>query len=602
MSGLFDAANLVNVSHFSKGVNDELPHSHMKNSDIDDLSMGCSYNDDSDKLYGDESHNESNKPSKGNNIEEEAKYKRLFEAVNEELYEGYQTFSKLSFILHLFHIKCMFHWSNDSFNKLIELLLEAFPKSENSRHLITKGKKLINNFGLGYEKIHACPSNCVLYWGEFSEKEECHVCHTSRWKTSNGEGKAKKGEGAKVMRYFPLIPRLQRIYNSPKTAEDMRWHHKDCVKDGKLRHPTDALAWEQFDSRYPEFVSDPRSVRLELATDGFNPNRLMNTTYSTWPVILIPYNLPPWLCMKPSSFILSCIIPGKSSPGIDIDVFLQPLLYELELLWNAVDAFDAYEGKEFKLRASLHSTINDFPAYAMLSGWSTIGYDACPCCTHSTNSGRFGCKICYVGHRQWLDEDHTYRSLGSLFDGTTEYGSAPICATESDVLRQQEGIDYIYGKSKKRRKRKNRARKVGESTNVLINSDDDNNDNLWNKKSVFFKLPNGGKYMPPASYSMSSEEKDRFLKVLQKVRVPDGYGSNISRCVNMKQRRLINLKSHDNHVLMQDILPIELRASKSTKIIDLLGDLSSFFKSLCSPTLDSNELNALQSKIIRVLC
>ncbi|KAH9617756.1 hypothetical protein KSS87_005151 [Heliosperma pusillum] len=66
--------------------------------------------------------------------------------------------------------------------------------------------------------------------------------------------------------------------------------------------------------------------------------------------------------------------------------------------------------------------------------------------------------------KQWLDEHHTYRSQGSLFDGTTEYRSAPICASGSDVLRQQEGIDYIYGKSKKRQKRKNRARKVGVET------------------------------------------------------------------------------------------------------------------------------------------
>jgi len=57
---------------------------------------------------------------------------------------------------------------------------------------------------------------------------------------------------------------------------------------------------------------------------------------------------------------------------------------------------------------------------------------------------------------------------------------------------------------------------------------------------------------------MSLEEKDRFLKVLQKLRAPDGYASNISRCVNMKQRRLLSLKSHDNHVLMQDIFPVAL--------------------------------------------
>jgi len=67
--------------------------------------------------------------------------------------------------------------------------------------------------------------------------------------------------------------------------------------------------------------------------------------------------------------------------------------------------------------------------------------------------------------------------------------------------------------------------------------------------------------MPMAPYSMSLDEKERFLKVLQKLRLPDGYGSNISRCGNMKQRRLLNLKSHDNHVLMQDILHVVLRAS-----------------------------------------
>lgn len=72
--------------------------------------------------------------------------------------------------------------------------------------------------------------------------------------------------------------------------------------------------------------------------------------------------------------------------------------------------------------------------------------------------------------------------------------------------------------------------------------------------------------------------------------------------MNIKQRKLINLKSHDNHVLMQDILPVALRASNSTKVIDLLAKLSSFFKKLCSTTLDPNELDELQEGIILTLC
>ena len=78
-----------------------------------------------------------------------------------------------------------------------------------------------------------------------------------------------------------------------KTTEDMIWHDKERENDGVLRHPADGLAWKKFDHRYPEFASDLRSVRFGLATDGFNPFRLMSSTYSTWPVILIPYNLPP---------------------------------------------------------------------------------------------------------------------------------------------------------------------------------------------------------------------------------------------------------------------------------------------------------------------
>jgi len=83
----------------------------------------------------------------------------------------------------------------------------------------------------------------------------------------------------------------------------------------------------------------------------------MYTTDSTWPVVLIPYNLPPWVCLKPSSFILSLIIPGKSSPGINIDVYLQPLIHELKLLWDGVVDFDAYSNE-----CSLCKQFSDAPS------------------------------------------------------------------------------------------------------------------------------------------------------------------------------------------------------------------------------------------------
>ena len=107
------------------------------------------------------------------------------------------------------------------------------------------------------------------------------------------------------------------------TSKQMCWHAEELVvKDGKVRHPANSLAWKHVDNEYKDFASDPRNVRLGLASDGFNPFGMLNVNYTTWPVLLIPYNLPPWLCLKQSYWMMSMLIPGPRSPGINIDVYL----------------------------------------------------------------------------------------------------------------------------------------------------------------------------------------------------------------------------------------------------------------------------------------
>ena len=110
----------------------------------------------------------------------------------------------------------------------------------------------------------------------------------------------------------------------------MKWHADERIDDGVLRHPADSPAWKHFDERNPSFSCDSRNVRLGLAADGFNPFRSMSISHSTWPVVLIPYNLPPWLCMKQPFLILSVLIDGPKAPGNNIDVYLQPLVEDLK--------------------------------------------------------------------------------------------------------------------------------------------------------------------------------------------------------------------------------------------------------------------------------
>jgi len=103
----------------------------------------------------------------------------------------------------------------------------------------------------------------------------------------------------------------------------LTWHSNGRICDGLLRHPADSPQWKKTDCLYPEFGSDPRNLRLGLATDGMNPYGNLSSKYSSWPILLVIFNLPYWLCMK---------ISGPRQPGNDIDVYLSPLIEDLRLL------------------------------------------------------------------------------------------------------------------------------------------------------------------------------------------------------------------------------------------------------------------------------
>jgi hypothetical protein len=52
------------------------------------------------------------------------------------------------------------------------------------------------------------------------------------------------------------------------------------------------------------------------------------------------------------------------------------------------------------------------------------------------------------------------------------------------------------------------------------------------------------------------------------------------------------LKSHDNHVLMQQLLPIALRGSNlPSNVVKVLVNMSTFFRGICETTLTPEALD-----------
>ncbi|KAI5350980.1 hypothetical protein L3X38_003871 [Prunus dulcis] len=202
----------------------------------------------------------------------------------------------------------------------------------------------------------------------------------------------------------------------------------------------------------------------------------------------------------------------------------------------------------FTLRAAVMWTVNDFPAYAMVSG-----------------------KVCYLGHRRWLPWDHEWREKDKEFDGNTERRLRPREWSGDEILEQLNRLDFApFGKTVSRTR---------PSTHLN-----------WTHKPMFFELPYWSKLKlrhnldvmhveknvfdtlvgtildiegktkdtikarldlermgirrglwmnrdsdkarrDLAFFSMKPNDKKKFLKFVSSVKFPDGYASNIARCL-----------------------------------------------------------------------
>ena len=227
-------------------------------------------------------------------------------------------------------------------------------------------KAMLHSIGMDFSSFHACPNDCILYRKENANLSECPICQTSRYR------KDVQGDNipAKVLRHFPIIPRIQTMFRCKSMSSLMTWHRKSRSTDETMRVPSDSPAWKHIEEKWTQFNSEPQNIRLGLAMDGVNPFGLRSSSWSTWPVVLVNYNIPPWLAIKKGHLLLSLVVPGKHKVK-NMDVYLAPLIVELLELWNGIQIFDA--SKRFGHRITtiqgiLMWTMHDWPGYGECSG------------------------------------------------------------------------------------------------------------------------------------------------------------------------------------------------------------------------------------------
>ncbi|XP_057548066.1 uncharacterized protein LOC130826501 [Amaranthus tricolor] len=251
--------------------------------------------------------------------------------------------------------------------------------------------------------------------------------------------------------------------------------------------------------------------------------------------------------------------------------------------------------ENFQLVAALMWTINDFPAYSMLSGWSTAVRYACPYCmddsqafylTHSKKVCWFDC------HRRFLDKSHPYRRNRTNFRaGIVEKRDPPIIRTGLELLDELDQFGFL---------------RVNEEDALEHNKEVSKYSTGWKKRSIFWDLPYWKTNTIRHNLDVMHIEKNvrirALLQWLKSIKFPDGYVSNMARNIDMAKHQLFGMKSHDCHVFMQRLIPIAFRELLPVKVWEALTKLSLYFRSLTTTKLCVEDLRKMEADIPVTIC
>ncbi|GFP99843.1 mitochondrial pyruvate carrier 3 [Phtheirospermum japonicum] len=348
----------------------------------------------------------------------------------------------------------------------------------------------------------------------------------------------------------------------------------------------------------PSPAPETRNVRLGLCTDGFQPFGSFGKQYSSWPVIVTPYNLPPWMCMKEQYMFLSVLVPGPQNPKDKLDVFLQALIEELKQLWSeGAVSYDVSKKQNFQMRAALMWTISDFPAYSMLSGWSTSGRMACPYCMERSDAFTLIKSMkqsWFDNHRKFLECDHRLRKDKKYFRKNRKVEALPPhVRSGTEILAEIERLGLLKVTDEN-----------AEHVNGLIARSSG-----WRKRSIFWDLPYWSTNLIRHNLDVMHIEKNVFDNVFNTV-------------MNVKGKTKDTVKSRDelaeychrpelhadasgkypkaSYTLdkrSKRLIPIAFRELLPHPVWKALTELSLFFRNLSARVIGTADMSRLEPRI-----
>ena len=104
-----------------------------------------------------------------------------------------------------------------------------------------------------------------------------------------------------------------------------------------------------------------------------------------------------------------------------------------------------------------------------------------------------------------------------------------------------------------------------------------------------------------AIYTLNKEQRRVVCQWLKSVRFPNGYASNLGRCVDLNECKFTGLKSHDCHIMMERLIPIALKEVLPNFVWGAITELSNFLHDICSTVLKASHMEILDKDILIIL-
>lgn len=93
----------------------------------------------------------------------------------------------------LYRIKVKSGMSENYFDQLLSLVHDMLPENNVLPKSTDEVKKFLKQFGFGYDVIHACKNDSILYRKQYEDAVSCPRCSESRWEKDKQSGEVKKG-------------------------------------------------------------------------------------------------------------------------------------------------------------------------------------------------------------------------------------------------------------------------------------------------------------------------------------------------------------------------------------------------------------------------